>query len=432
MTPKLRLQQRLMLAFSGFALLLTLLFALLSFGFVYAVEDRLFEAMVDEEAKHLLHSKRENGAWDPPRHAYMRLHTDLATLPEDLRQILEEEPARKEVAGAEGRHYHIKRLAVEPEVLLVAEVSDLLVVRPMRAGLFELLAGVSALSLGLAVLIAHRMAKRAAAPVVQLVERVAALKPTDLPYDFVESRGDDEVAVLERGLEQLIRRIHALIEREQAFTRDASHELRTPLTVIRLGLARVAEEPSLSSAARTQLQFMQQSVRALEHIVSSLLALTREQSESSEPATTRVLPLIERCIVDHSFLLDGKSVQVDLDVADDACLPVPAAAAQMLLANLIGNAFAHSVDGKVSIEDSQGTLCIRNTYAADQLPAAQQLGEPFVKGERSQGFGLGLALVRRLALHYGIDLQIGCEAEEFVARLPLVSMASRPEAPRHT
>ena len=92
----------------------------------------------------------------------------------------------------------------------------------------------------------------------------------------------------------------------------------------------------------------------------------------------------------------------------------------VLLSNLVGNAFAHTREGRVVIGMDDDTLRISNPGSGvrDEDYAA------FAKGEASQGTGLGLSIVRRLCERHGIDLRIDGTPGQTVSRLRL------PNTPR--
>lgn len=69
------------------------------------------------------------------------------------------------------------------------------------------------------------------------------------------------------------------------------------------------------SAAQQGLSHIRQSTLQLEQTVSMLLALAREQALPATGEANRLLPVIERVIVEQSPLLDDKQIQLDIDVA---------------------------------------------------------------------------------------------------------------------
>ncbi|MEJ7806069.1 MAG: HAMP domain-containing sensor histidine kinase, partial [Telluria sp.] len=216
-------------------------------------------------------------------------------------------------------------------------------------------------------------------------------------------------------LELAMGRIAGFIEREQHFTRDASHELRTPLTVID-GAAQLLARQQLPPQAAAQVQRIQSASMHMAQTVNTLLALAREEGEASAPQAVALLPVIEKAVVTFAHLLEGKPVEVMVDVGPADKVNAHEAVLAILLGNLVSNAFAHTSCGVIRI-----SLCGRSVTVEDSGPGIApalkgRLYQSGVKGEGSAGFGLGLSIASRLAARYGIALSIddgvqgGCRA----------------------
>lgn len=408
------LRNRLMLAFAGFTIVVATLFGLYVAMFAYSVEDLFFTRILDREAQTQQQHHARTGRWAQPHEPFITVIADASALPEDLPARLAAEPQRREFGGAQGHHYHLRPLAAtdtqgtadataqDGPAWLVAEVSEELVIRPRRAALFQWLAWSGAAVVALALLLGGWLAQRTAAPLSRLASLVDRSHPTRLPTSFAAGFPNDEVGVLAHALESLIGRVDDVIAREREFTRDASHELRTPLAVIRGACEQLAGETSLSIAGRQYLEHVRQSAWQLEQTVTTLLSLAREEWQAGTATAVAILPVLERVIVEQATLIDGRPVDVDTQVPGDARLTVPSPVLHILLSNLVGNAFAHTPRGRIRIDVEHGRLRIANPGGAIRDADF----EPHVRGASSAGFGLGLAIVRRLCERHDIDLEI--------------------------
>ena len=415
------LTRRLMWAFALFALLTAGLFGLYALIFMYAVEDSFLEATLAQEAAAMQRQRADTGTWGRPREAYITLHSEAASFPDDLRELHRAEPWRHEFAGTQGRHYHVLALAGangEADAWLVAEVSSQLVVRPMRSEVLGLLAASAFVLVLLALGVAAWLARRIARPLATLAATVDAMDPNDLPNELGAGYRNDEVGVLARGLEQLAGRLRAFLAREREFTRDVSHELRTPLTVIRSASERLLAQPGLDAGALASVRHVHHSALQLQQSIDLLLALAREPDAApgGAPAPVPVLPVIERVIVDQSPLAGGRELEFDIDVPADTQARLPEAVLRTLLSNLVGNAMAHGAAGAITITCDGHRLEIGNPLQADD----EGSGVPFERRrDASPGLGLGLGIVRRLCERHAIALDVAHRGDRVVVGFAL-------------
>ena len=438
-----------MLSFTLFTLGVSAVLGLFATAFVYSVEDRFIVATLSRAATEMQLRHQASGVWPMPPQAFMQRHDAAASLPDDMRLAWQDAPHRREFPGTQGRHYHLHWLdrprgaPPDPPVpdarhpLLVAEVSGLLVVRPVRG---ELLvwwaAGSGGLTLAALGLAAWR-AQRISAPLVLLADTIARSRPGDSSsrsVPFALDHRDDEVGLLARHLDALTARTQSFIEREQVFTRDVSHELRTPLAVLGMASERMLGRNDLPADVAAQLQQLRQVLWDLEQTVNTLLALAREahapalsvvtagsapvadgvssvsmpgdMAPVTSPIMLAVLPLLERVVLEQASRLQGKDIQLEIDVSPALRIDLPPGVLHILLSNLVGNAFSHCEPGPVRLAADAKGLQLQNRSKALPAGLSERLGQPFQKGAASAGLGLGLAIVHRLAEHQGLQLSL--------------------------
>jgi signal transduction histidine kinase len=405
------LRQRLVLAFALFAAVSALLLGAFCLIFVYVIEDSFFDRMLEQEAAHQARSIAASGQLATPLRPYVSVHRSGADVPPELARQLAPGKSRGEYAGAQGRHYHVRTLGLAngEQALLVAEVSAELVVRPRLPFILAVLGGLTAAILILTLATGYWLARRATAPLLQLNALVSEAAPGQLPQHFSDRFPENEIGQLARSLDAAMARIAGFITREQHFTRDASHELRTPLTVID-GAAQLLAAHALPPQAAQQVQRIRMSCAHMTDTVDTLLALAREELAPGALHALALLAVVERAVVTHAALLEGK--QVEVQVAVDAAVKVRAdpAVLAILVSNLVSNAFAHTREGQIRIAFEQDCLLVCDTGPGIAPEVRARLYEPGARGAASQGHGLGLSIASRLAARSGIGLEIDSSA----------------------
>ena len=406
--PQRRIRTRLVWSFSLLSLLIILVFSLFNFLFVYMVEDVFFDRLVAEEKRFALEVYEETGEFPAPRQSFLQILSSTEQLPLDIREEFSREPNRPEYAGDEGRHYHLT-YNDEPPFILVAEVSEYLVVRQFRSGIFTFLIVAAVVLLFIAVVIAVVLGNRLARPIESLARLFQNAPPGSLPTGFSGNFPNNEIGVLAQGMEQAVERVNAFIAREQEFTRDVSHELRTPVAVMKGALEVLEQRDERSSDAL--LHRMQSAVLLMEQNIETLLLIAREE-QAGDKSRTQLLPIVENVVIVQSSLLADKSVEVEVAVNPAFAVSSTPGVVQILLSNLISNAFQHTQAGTVSIRTlGDGTLVVADTGPGIDPALESKVFEGFVKGENSAGFGVGLSIVKRLCEHQGWTIDLTSSAE---------------------
>lgn len=239
----------------------------------------------------------------------------------------------------------------------------------------------------------------------------------------VPTEGKDEVADLARQFNAAASRIEELVQSHKSLLANASHELRSPLARIRMGLELMGGDASVAQAKAE----IQRNINELDQLVDEILLASRLDSPDVDVGSTESVDLIglaaEECA----------RVDADLEVLATEGVEVQAIAklVRRAVRNLLENARRYS-HGAISLQLSrEGPMAvIRVEDLGPGVPAAQRerIFEKFYRlpgaSERSGGVGLGLSLVRSIALRHGgsvvcEDRLDGQPGASFVLRLPL-------------
>ncbi|WP_211224511.1 sensor histidine kinase [Marinimicrobium agarilyticum] len=267
--------------------------------------------------------------------------------------------------------------------------------------------------------------RRAVAPVSQLAKMVENIDLENLSagdHKRIESRrfGDDEVGMLAETIEKTLERISAFVARERYFTASASHELRTPITVI-TGALELLEQSDLSTTDVEVVDRIRRATLEMKTTIEMFLCLARETDDGLCEEQFLVMPLVRQAIDQQRYLLNGRSVDVEIDLIDveigDRSKPVACGHAQafsIAVNNLVRNAFEHTLDGQgpITIHVEEGVLFITNQVRGE----ADAQYEP-TEASQPNGYGLGLGIVQRLCERNGWSFSLHADEARVAARL---------------
>jgi signal transduction histidine kinase len=223
-------------------------------------------------------------------------------------------------------------------------------------------------------------------------------------------RGRDEFADLAATLDDLFARLETSFESQRHFVANASHELRTPLTaeraLLQVALAdRDATADSLRATCRDLVNLSEYQERLIDALLT--LASTERGIERREPVNLAAVA---------ADTVAGRRERADVTVEGTFAAAVADGDARLvesLVANLVDNALRHNLPGgsasvATSTVEGHARLSIENTGAVIPPADVERLFEPFQRLDgrmrRTEGHGLGLAIVRAIATAHGATL----------------------------
>jgi signal transduction histidine kinase len=258
----------------------------------------------------------------------------------------------------------------------------------------------------------------------------------------VPESGRDEVAFLAarfniaaERIQTLVKSHEALLASQKSLLANASHELRSPLTRIRMGLELMGAPSSL--AARQEIE---RNITELDQLIEEILLASRLDARESDLGTVESVDLIglaaEECArVDAEFEVQLAPTGGP-EGAGPADLPVRGVSKLLRRAvrNLLENARrygAGNITLALSIDQDRALICVCDRGPGVPPELRERIFEPFYRlpgaTERDGGVGLGLALVKSIALRHGGAVHCENHPEGgacFVLELPVGGVGS--------
>lgn len=260
------------------------------------------------------------------------------------------------------------------------------------------------------VLLIYLSIMRALRPLDQLAREVASRTPDSLA-PLTTRRVPTEAQPLVAAINRLFGRVGRTLDNERRFTADAAHELRTPLAALKVQ-TQVARLSGDSPVREHALQQIEAGVDRAGRLVEQLLRLARLDPLSCPPhsQTVDLGKLVDRVIVASHAEHAVASPQLDaacLVQGDDDLL-------QIAVRNLVDNALRYSPpDSAIRVtiarrDDASYDLTISDNGPGVPEAVLARLGERFFRAEpgKTEGNGLGLAIVARIAELHGASLHL--------------------------
>lgn len=269
------------------------------------------------------------------------------------------------------------------------------------------------------------LAGRALRPVERIRREVNEISGTTLERRVPVPASGDEVSALAVTMNSMLDRLQQSSDRQRQFIADASHELRSPVSAIRteLEVARMTAGPQDWPAVADQVLAEEQ---RLERVIADLLALAR--LDDGQPLATDAVDLAElvAAVVEPEVQRSAEGpVRVTLAAEDalavegEVAVDGAVAPLERLVVNLVENARRHAASQViVSVRAERGGVVLAVDDDGPGIPEAdrERIFDRFTRldehrsrgdGSATDGAGLGLSLVRRIAELHGSEVAVG-------------------------
>ena len=219
----------------------------------------------------------------------------------------------------------------------------------------------------------------------------------------IETEGTDEVSALASSFNQAASRIERLVKAHETTLASASHELRSPLARIRVAIEMMSQEQRLDLK-----ESVVRDIDELDDLIEDLLITSRlrylEKPERKEE-------------IDLLALLAEEGARCGAEIAGEPIMiRGELRTLRPLLRNLLENGFRHGGDKVKAVVKRTGAnealLSVEDNGPGIAEDEAERVFEPFYRSQcadtsrNDTGVGLGLALVRQIARHYGGDARV--------------------------
>lgn len=233
--------------------------------------------------------------------------------------------------------------------------------------------------------------ERSMRPLVAAQEAMSRISQGEWSHRLDEDDGPRELREIARHFNTMASVVEARLRAERQLMAGVSHEIRTPLTRIRLEL-----ELARLAADEDALQRIDEEVQQIDALIAELLELSR--LEIGRVVLTRA-PTDLRALADTVAAAHPGEVEVSGAGRAD----IDPTLTQRAMENLLRNCQRHVPQARIQLRVSETGFAVEDNGGGVEPEALRLLFEPFWRGPgaKGAGHGLGLGIVRQIALLHG-------------------------------
>lgn len=273
--------------------------------------------------------------------------------------------------------------------------------------------------------------KRITYPAEQISRVIAKVAEGDFDERVDTSDFKNEMLQVGNNVNTMIQELNSIEVMRSDFVSNVSHEFRAPLSSIQ-GYVTLLSNPQITDEQKNEyFEYLKESTRQLSSLVDNVLKLSRLQSQNiiSQPVKFSLDEQLRRAVLMFEGQWSEKNLELDLDLPECEYFGSSELLSQVWI-NLIGNAVKFTPqDGKISVKiDLSGPesidVIVEDSGEGMSEETRKHIFEKFYQGDssrKSEGNGLGLALVKTICTLTGSEIQVESElgkGSRFTVALP--------------
>ncbi len=269
----------------------------------------------------------------------------------------------------------------------------------------------------LAIILFLWLARQLTHPLTQMELSANAIAQGNFSIRAPES-GTREIRALASAFNDMAVQMETLETSRRDFIANVSHELRSPLTSVQGYLQGIQDGTFPPEDENKYLSVALDETQRLSKLVSSLLSLSRIESEDIplNYSDFDLNELVRRVIITKENQIEEKAIEIGVDFSEEFC-PVHADKDRItqVLVNLLDNALKFTPEhGRIELatrtEQEKAVFRISDTGCGISNEDAPHVFDRFYKADKAHttghGTGLGLAICKKILEKHGEQIRL--------------------------
>lgn len=257
--------------------------------------------------------------------------------------------------------------------------------------------------------LAYFVSGRALKPLKSFASQVENVQPDNLADMKISEDVLPEFKQFSKSFNGMLDRLDEGFSAQRQFTGNAAHELRTPLALMQAQIELFSVEHSdVQHDTAELLKLLQEQTERMSQMTKTLLEMSELRTVPCNDVI-ELAPMFEEVFADLAPLAEKRGITLECD-GDGTIIGSDTLIYRMLF-NLTENAIRYNRPNesvRVCVSERNGQIFIRVRDNGNGIPEQyrESIFQPFFRVDKSRsreygGVGLGLALVREIALLHG-------------------------------
>ena len=252
-------------------------------------------------------------------------------------------------------------------------------------------------------------------PLRELTSQIEDIQAKNLKEPILSKSNSTEIERLTLAFNRLLLRLEETFATQRQFSANAAHELRTPLAVMSTKFEVFEKNKNPDEADyKEAIGMARNQTDRLSHVIDILLEMTELQSAPKSDSIS-LSEISEEVICDLVAVAEKKDISL-IQEDGEARLTGSDTLVYRAIYNLIENAIKYNKEGgtvsvAIAEDESFAKVIITDTGSGIAKEDWDKIFEPFFRVDKSRsrsmgGAGLGLALVKEIAVRHGGDVKV--------------------------